>query len=83
MRHSIYIHLATYLIRIDLHREERQWRASVRRSAHDLPWDNPHLLRDIGFDLDGRSNTASRPTQEQAQRHMRHLRRILSMRIPT
>lgn len=45
MRHSIYLTLATLLIKADLKREEREWQRTVRRSSHDVPWTNVHLLR--------------------------------------
>lgn len=32
MRHSIYLTLATLLIKADLKREEREWQRTVRRS---------------------------------------------------
>ena len=38
MRHSVYLKLATVLIRADLRHEERAWKRKVRRSAYDLPW---------------------------------------------
>lgn len=37
MRHSIYLTLATLLIKADLKREEREWQRTVRRSSHDVP----------------------------------------------
>lgn len=52
MRHSIYLKLATVLLKADLKREEKQWQRMVRRSSHDIPWTNEHLLKDIGLDKD-------------------------------
>ncbi|MCE7630389.1 DUF1127 domain-containing protein, partial [Vibrio fluvialis] len=37
MRHSVYLQLATLLVRADLRREEREWKRKVRRSAFDIP----------------------------------------------
>ncbi|CAM2949336.1 DUF1127 domain-containing protein [Vibrio mytili] len=83
MRHSIYLKLATLLLKADLKREEKEWQRKVRRSAHDIPWANPHLLRDIGLDEDGRSTQASVPDAVKIERRVRHLRRALTSRIST
>ena len=83
MRHSVYLKLATVLIRADLRREEREWQRKVRRSSLDLPWYNTHLLRDIGFETDGRPIGFSEPEVVTIERRVRHLRRVLSARIPT
>ncbi len=83
MRHSVYLTLATMLVKADLRREEREWKRKVRRSAHDLPWHNAHLLRDIGIEQDGRTIGHSEPDAVKAERRIRHLRRVLSARIIT
>jgi len=83
MRHSVYLKLATVLIRADLRREDREWKRKVRRSAYDLPWENPHLLRDIGLEADGRPIGFSEPEAITIERRVRHLRRALSVRILT
>ncbi|WP_394248987.1 DUF1127 domain-containing protein [Vibrio profundi] len=83
MRHSIYLKLATLLVRADLRREEKVWQRKLRRSAHNLPWDNAHLLKDIGLESDGRPIGFSEPEAVKAERRVRHLRRVLSARIPT
>ncbi|MEZ8311196.1 DUF1127 domain-containing protein [Vibrio splendidus] len=83
MRHSVYLKLATVLIRADLRREEREWQRKVRRSSYDLPWNNTHLLRDIGLEVDGRPIGFSEPEVVTIERRVRHLRRVLSARIPT
>ncbi|WP_261885263.1 DUF1127 domain-containing protein [Vibrio pomeroyi] len=83
MRHSVYLKLATVLIRADLRREEREWQRKVRRSSYDLPWNNTHLLRDIGLEVDGRPIGFSEPEVVTIERRLRHLRRVLSARIPT
>ncbi|KAA8666883.1 DUF1127 domain-containing protein [Vibrio gigantis] len=83
MRHSVYLKLATVLIRADLRREEREWQRKVRRSSYDLPWNNTHLLRDIGLEVDGRPLGFSEPEVVTIERRVRHLRRVLSARIPT
>ena len=83
MRHSIYLKLATVLVRADLRREEREWQRKVRRSSFDLPWENTHLLKDIGLESDGRPIGSSEPEAVKIERRVRHLRRVLSTRIPT
>lgn len=83
MSHSLYLKLATVLVKADLRREERDWKRRVRRSRHDIPWENTHLLRDIGFDVDGRPIGLREPENVTAERRIRHLRRVLSARIPT
>ncbi|EDP57516.1 hypothetical protein [Vibrio sp. AND4] len=83
MRHSIYLKLATLLLKADLKREEKQWQRMVRRSAHDIPWTNEHLLKDIGLDADGRSAKTSVPDAVKVDRRVRHLRRVLTSRILT
>ncbi len=83
MSHSFYIKLATLLVRADLRREEREWKRKIRRSRYDLPWHNVHLLKDIGLQPDGRLIGVSVPIEAKAERHVRHIRRVLSLRIPT
>ncbi|MEF1289162.1 DUF1127 domain-containing protein [Vibrio sp. M260118] len=83
MSHSVYLTLATLLVKADLRREERQWKRKLRRSAFDIPWDNAHLLRDIGLEQDGRPVGFTEPDSVKAERRVRHLRRVLSARITT
>ncbi len=84
MRHSIYIRLATLLLTADLKREDRQWKSRVRRIRSHIPWENAHLLRDIGLDSDGRVvGTLSEPPAVTAERRVRHLRRLVRTRITT
>ncbi|GAK85125.1 hypothetical protein JCM19238_2705 [Vibrio ponticus] len=83
MNQSIYLKLATLLVKADLRREERAWKRKVRRSAHEIPWQNEHLLRDIGLDREGRPIGESLAPQVKAERRIRHLRRVLTSRIPT
>lgn len=83
MKHSIYLTLATVLVKADLRREDRAWKRKVRRSAYDIPWQNAHLLRDIGLDIDGRPLGRSEAPQRKVERRIRHLRRVLTARITT
>lgn len=83
MRHSIYLHLATLFVRADLRRENRVARAKLRRATHEIPWGNTYLLRDIGLNADGRPLCGSEPHAVTAKRHIRHLRRVLSLKTVT
>jgi hypothetical protein len=83
MSHSVYLKLATVLVKADLRREERVWKRKVRRSSHDIPWENAHLLRDIGLEVDGRTIGVSLPEAVKVERRMRHLRRVISTRLLT
>ncbi|MCG9598362.1 DUF1127 domain-containing protein [Vibrio sp. Isolate25] len=83
MSHSVYLKLATLLVKADLRREEREWKRRVRRSAFHIPWENERLLRDIGLERDGRPVGHTEPDSVKAERRIRHLRRVLSARIPT
>ncbi len=83
MSHSVYLKLATLLVKADLRREERDWKRKLRRSTFDIPWNNERLLRDIGLEQDGRPIGFTEPDSVKAERRIRHLRRVLSARIPT
>jgi hypothetical protein len=83
MRHSLYLTLATLLIKADLRREEKQWQRKIRRSAYAIPWDNAHLLRDIGLDTDGRLLGKAAPSDQHATRITYRIRRHLGLRTPT
>nr|WP_087016355.1 hypothetical protein [Thaumasiovibrio subtropicus] len=79
MTQSLYIKLAVLFIRLDIYREEREWRAAHRRVKIDYPHLNAHLLRDIGADPDGRI-AYNAPPKQRATKTVRHLRRYLSSR---
>ncbi|MDF2155444.1 DUF1127 domain-containing protein [Vibrio sp. CAU 1672] len=83
MHHSIYLKLATLLIKADLKRDEKNWQRAFRREAHDIPWNNVYLLRDIGLDNEGRSMRGTIPDAVKVERRVRHLRRVLTSRITT
>ena len=84
MQQSLYLTLAVLFVRADIKREERRWRRQIRRVRYDIPWDNSHLLKDIGLELDGRVvGECTLPDAIIAQRRVRHLRRVLTSRIPT
>ncbi|MGO1190240.1 DUF1127 domain-containing protein [Vibrio casei] len=80
MRHSIYIQLATLLIKADIKRDENAWKRKIRRSQYEIPWHNEHLLRDIGLDITGRPlGEKSRPPAK-AERRVSLMRRLLQAR---
>ncbi|AYV21931.1 DUF1127 domain-containing protein [Vibrio mediterranei] len=83
MRTSIYLTVATWLIKADIQKEEREWRRRYRRNAHHLPLHNEHLLKDIGLDRHGRPLGQVAPPHIVAKRKTRHLRRELHSRIAT
>lgn len=83
MSHSIYLKLATVLVKADVRREEKAWQRKVRRSSFDIPWGNEHLLRDIGLDNEGRPLNKTITPEVKVERRLRHLRRVLTLRIPT
>ena len=81
MKHSIYIQLAIILVKADLRREEREWQRKVRRTRYDVPWQNAHLLRDIGLDFEGHAEGI--PDAVIAERRVRHFRRVIASRPAT
>ncbi|MDB1123054.1 DUF1127 domain-containing protein [Vibrio algarum] len=83
MSRSIYLHLAVLLVKADLKREERVWKRKLRRTVHDIPWHNAHLLRDIGLETDGRTIGFTEPHHVTVERRIRHLRRVHRSRIVT
>ena len=83
MSHSVYLKLAIFLVKIDLRREERQWKRRVRRAAFQIPFANEHLMRDVGLEKGGRCIGDTVPDAVKTERRIRHLRRVLSSRIPT
>jgi hypothetical protein len=85
MRHSIYLSIAIWFIRADLRQEERAWKRKIRRSAYDIPWDNPHLLQDIGLEADG-SPIDRNEIMDKEKRltcRARRIRRLMLRRITT
>lgn len=84
MRHSIYIQLATLLIKADLKREQNAWVRKIRRSQYQLPLHSEHLLRDIGLDTTGRPLGESLPVVvNRAERRVILIRRIFKSRLST
>ncbi|MGO2405637.1 hypothetical protein [Vibrio litoralis] len=83
MRHSIYIQLATLLIKAELKREQNAWLRKVRRAQYELPLHSEHLLRDIGLDRTGRPLGESLPVGNKAERRVTLMRRIFRTRLST
>ncbi|OEF22593.1 hypothetical protein [Vibrio rumoiensis] len=80
MRHSIYIQLATLLIKVDIKREENAWKRKVRRSQYEIPWHNEYLLRDIGLDSTGRPLGEVSRSPVKVERRVSLMRRLLQAR---
>ncbi|MDD9175604.1 DUF1127 domain-containing protein [Aliivibrio finisterrensis] len=83
MRHSLYLRLATLLIKADLAREEREWKRKVRKVQYEIPWGNEYLLRDISLHIDGRTISDLEVPAIKTERQIRHLRRLVRLRIAT
>lgn len=83
MHHSIYIHLATLLIKADLKREQNAWLRKIRRSQYELPFHSEHLLRDIGLDNTGRPLGEPLSVVNKAERRVTLMRRIFRTRLST
>ena len=81
MHHSIYIQLATLLIKADLKREENAWLRKIRRSQYELPFHSEYLLRDIGLDKTGRPLGESQVATCKVQRRITLMRRIFQARL--
>ncbi|MGF1741184.1 DUF1127 domain-containing protein [Vibrio profundum] len=77
---SIYLQVATLLVRADLRREQRNWLRHARRDSYITPFHHKHLLRDIGLDIHGQLLNASQGVNTQADRKMLSIRRTLVMR---
>lgn len=83
MRHSLYLRLATLLIKADFDREEREWKRKVRKVQYEIPWGNEYLLKDIGLYIDGRTISDLEVPAIKTERQIRHLRRLVRLRIAT
>ncbi|RSD27900.1 DUF1127 domain-containing protein [Vibrio pectenicida] len=83
MSQSVYLKLATFLVKADLRLENRKWKRRVRRAAFHAPVNNSHLMHDIGLEADGRFIADTVPDNVKTERRIRHLRRVLSLRIST
>jgi hypothetical protein len=82
MRHSIYILLATSLIKADIKHALRLKRKSLRPIKVDLDL-SAHLLMDIGINPDGFAVGERFTSAQKAHRIVRYLRYIKSAEIIT
>ncbi|MEJ2765461.1 hypothetical protein VV869_16030 [Photobacterium sp. MCCC 1A19761] len=73
MRQSVYLRLAVLLIRLDVQREEAQWRRQHSRVRVHMPNLSLHLKQDIGIAADNRVDYAF--PADKAGRLARRLRR--------
>ncbi|KJY79652.1 hypothetical protein [Vibrio nigripulchritudo] len=76
MSQSIYIRLAFWLVKSELKREEKTWKREVRKEYFSIPWQNPHMLKDIGFESDGRTVGHDEPPKVIAERRIRILKKL-------
>ena len=82
MRHSIYILLATTLIKADIKHELRLRRKLLRLIKVDLNL-SAHMLMDIGINPDGFAVGERFTSAQKARRIVRYLRHIKSAEIIT
>ena len=82
MRQSIYIILATTLIKADINREIKQQRKLLRPVKVNLNL-SVHMLKDIGVNPDGLCVGERFTSEEKAYRTARYLRFIKSSEIRT
>lgn len=83
MHQSLYLRLAVFFVRMDIKREEAQWRKAHRRLRYVGEPLSEHLLRDIGFEKDGLSIGHTVAPQYKAQREIARMRRKLRLNPTT
>ncbi|WP_028023858.1 hypothetical protein [Enterovibrio calviensis] len=83
MNQSLYLRLAIMFVRLDLKREENQWRKNHRRVRYVGQPLSDHLMRDIGFEKDGFSIGHTVAPQYKAQREVVRMRRRLRLNATT
>ncbi len=83
MRDSIFIQLATLLIKADIYREDSAWKRRVKRSQNNPPWNDAYLLKDIGLSQQSSDTVENERPSFTVERRVRHLRRLIRTRIPT
>lgn len=77
MKKSLYLKLATLLIKADVVREKR----NKNRIVNSLPLHSDYLLKDIGVTKEGYILEAGEPDCVKAKRRVRHIKRVLNIRI--
>jgi len=83
MRQSIYIILATTLIKMDIHHEQRKIRKQQRAVRYETTHLSHHLMRDIGLQADGFDVGEKFPAPVKAARSVRYLRHLYQVKINT
>ena len=77
MKKSLYIKLATLLIKTDIIREKR----NKNRMVNSLPLHSDYLLKDIGVTKEGYIPETGEPDCVKAKRRVRRIKRVLNVRI--
>ena len=83
MRQSIYLLLATTLIKVDINNELRKKEKKLRAQKIEFLYLSAHLMRDIGIQTDGFIVGERFPAALQAQRTVRYLRYLQYAKIKT
>ncbi|CAM3494896.1 hypothetical protein VA7868_01547 [Vibrio aerogenes CECT 7868] len=83
MSNSVYLSIAILFIRADLRREKRLIKKKQHQVLQDIPWNNTHLLRDIGMDQPVTESGKSRTFDEIVSLRMRSICRLIALKIPT
>jgi hypothetical protein len=83
MRQSLFIILATTLIKADIHNELRKKRKMQRPVRFEHLYFNDHIMRDIGLQSDGFAIGEKYPPAVKAKRTVRHLRHLYYAKIKT
>lgn len=76
MRQSLYLILATSLIKADIHQQQRKIRKQLRPERFEHQYFNAYLLKDIGLQPDGFAVGEKVPPIIKAKRTVRHLRHL-------
>ena len=76
MRPSIYLLLATLLIKADIYNEARKREKRLQPQLVDLQYLSTHMMRDIGIQSDGFVVGDKFPAVMKAQRAVRYFRYI-------
>jgi len=83
MRPSIYILMATLLIKVDIQRSLRKEQKKLRATKIENLHLSVHLMRDIGLQYDSFDTGERFPAAIQANRKVRYLRHIEYGKIST
>lgn len=81
MSQSIYIHLAFWLVKAELKREERDWKKKVRQQYAEIPHQSQHMLKDIGMNHEGVAAIPSASPKTIAKRRILTLKRLVSLKL--